>query len=266
MTILRNPTQEELVKVIHTNRNEFFKSVWNTFDAKVIKKENYSFYITGIPIDLLNAVIYTCRNSELISIIDEIISFASEKEIPFRFHVKLDDDRKKLLEELTNRGFIFQTHPGMVLDLNKLEKTKLNLDNKKIVKVKSKKEMELVKDVIVKVYAETENEAKLWERHVTSTTKNPQHNLYLALLNEEPVGVSEVCYYNGVAGIYTVGTISEARGKGIGTTITKAPLFDAKELGFEWALLHSSEMGYNVYKKIGFQELGPYTIARWIPE
>ncbi|MCM3764497.1 GNAT family N-acetyltransferase [Neobacillus niacini] len=71
---------------------------------------------------------------------------------------------------------------------------------------------------------------------------------FLARLDGEVVAVSSVIYLAGVAGIYNVATLEKARGKGIGTAITKQPLFEAKSKGYQLAILHSSDLGFNIYK------------------
>ena len=83
---------------------------------------------------------------------------------------------------------------------------------------------------------------------------------FLAYYDGNPVASSLVFYEEGVAGIYNVTTLEEARGKGIGTAITLAPLHEAKKLGYEIAILHSSEMALNMYKQMGFKE---YCTIEW---
>ncbi len=83
---------------------------------------------------------------------------------------------------------------------------------------------------------------------------------FLAYYDGNPIASSLVLYEAGVAGIYNVTTLEEARGKGIGTAITLAPLHEAKKLGYEIAILGSSEMGLNMYKQMGFKE---YCTIEW---
>jgi ribosomal protein S18 acetylase RimI-like enzyme len=59
----------------------------------------------------------------------------------------------------------------------------------------------------------------------------------------------------GVAGIYNVCTVPEARGRGIGRAVTAAALEDAVARGLRLAVLGSSELGYPVYRRLGFRDV-----------
>jgi GNAT superfamily N-acetyltransferase len=78
-------------------------------------------------------------------------------------------------------------------------------------------------------------------------------NNYLAYLEGTPVAVCSVGYGAGVAGIHNVGTLEQARGRGIGRAITLWALLAARERGYKVGVLEASGMGYNVYKRLGFE-------------
>jgi predicted GNAT family acetyltransferase len=81
------------------------------------------------------------------------------------------------------------------------------------------------------------------------------YRYYLAYVNGRPVAASMLFLGAGVAGIYCVATVEEARGQGIGAAVTLAPLLEARSLGYHAGTLQSSDMGYNVYRRIGFQKV-----------
>ena len=76
---------------------------------------------------------------------------------------------------------------------------------------------------------------------------------YVGYLDEEPVTSSTLLLAENMAGIYDVSTAPAARGRGLGTAITLAPLLEARARGYRYSCLQSSTKGYNVYRRLGFE-------------
>jgi GNAT superfamily N-acetyltransferase len=78
---------------------------------------------------------------------------------------------------------------------------------------------------------------------------------FVALENDVPVASSLVFFGAGVAGIYHVSTAPEYRGRGLGTAMTSAALAKARRRGCGLAILHATEKGGSVYRRLGFEEV-----------
>ncbi len=52
-----------------------------------------------------------------------------------------------------------------------------------------------------------------------------------------------------------VATLPAARGRGVGAAMTIAPLYEARQMGYHGGILQSSQMGYPLYRRLGFQHL-----------
>jgi GNAT superfamily N-acetyltransferase len=104
---------------------------------------------------------------------------------------------------------------------------------------------------------------QIWHDFFVDVVSNPQYRTYLALLDGRPVGTSQLFISEGVVGIYNVTCIPEMRGQGIGSAITLAPLFEAREMGYQIGVLQASKQGYNVYRRLGFQDFGKLSLYLW---
>jgi GNAT superfamily N-acetyltransferase len=89
---------------------------------------------------------------------------------------------------------------------------------------------------------------------------------YLARLHGKPVATAGLSLAAGVAGLFLVATVEEARGRGIGTAVTMAALLAARDRGYAVGVLQASEMGYPIYARMGFTEQFRYRSFYWKPD
>ena len=79
---------------------------------------------------------------------------------------------------------------------------------------------------------------------------------YLARHEGQPASVVMASDLDGDCGIFLVGTIPEARGLGLSTALMRRALADATERGCRTSTLQASQMGYPVYRRLGYRDLG----------
>ncbi|MFZ5824985.1 MAG: GNAT family N-acetyltransferase [Bacillota bacterium] len=81
---------------------------------------------------------------------------------------------------------------------------------------------------------------------------------YLGFLEGRPVASATAVYEAGVVTLYGIGTLSEARGRGVGRAMTLRPCRDASRAGYRAAALFATSSGLPVYQKLGFATYGRF--------
>lgn len=91
---------------------------------------------------------------------------------------------------------------------------------------------------------------------------DPDVEMFTAFLAGEPVGGSVAIRSGDVTGVYAVGTLEAARRQGVGTAATWACVAAADDWGCHTVVLQSSEMGFGVYRAMGFETVAEYARYR----
>jgi GNAT superfamily N-acetyltransferase len=110
---------------------------------------------------------------------------------------------------------------------------------------------------------------RLLERHglaaAQGLNRHPSVRLYLGLTGGEPVATALLFLAEGVAGLYAVATVPQARRRGIGTVLSRTALGAARDRGYRLGILQSSAMGEGVYRRLGFQRYCTLSLYFWSP-
>jgi ribosomal protein S18 acetylase RimI-like enzyme len=84
----------------------------------------------------------------------------------------------------------------------------------------------------------------------------PHVAAFVAYLDGAPVSCAMTLVSHGVAGVFYVATVASARRRGLGDALTRHAARAGFELGARAAWLGASEMGAELYRRIGFSDLG----------
>lgn len=88
---------------------------------------------------------------------------------------------------------------------------------------------------------------------------------FIAYLDGTPVSIAMTIVTDEVAGIYWVGSLEQARGKGLGRIITTAATNAGFDLGANLASLQASPMGQPIYEAMGYETIYEYRLLMATP-
>lgn len=80
----------------------------------------------------------------------------------------------------------------------------------------------------------------------------------IAYAGDEPLASAMVLLSHGIAGVYYVGTVEAARGRGLAGAVTRAVTRRAFEHGARFVCLQATTMGEPVYLRMGYVEIERY--------
>jgi ribosomal protein S18 acetylase RimI-like enzyme len=83
---------------------------------------------------------------------------------------------------------------------------------------------------------------------------------FLAYQDGAPVAIAMTIVSHGVAGAYWVGSLEQARGRGLGSAMTAAATNAGFDLGAEIAALQASRMGEPIYAEMGYEKVDTYRL------
>jgi GNAT superfamily N-acetyltransferase len=226
------------------------------------KTDGITVAFTGLPFFLFNGVFRTRLDvhlpaPELDRRIGEVVTYLRSRGVPFGWSVLPDDYPPDLQARLVASGFApAGEQPGMAIALDQLGPAPQSPEGIAVAEVT---DMEGI-GVHMHLVASGSGLPPDFERaFLTLLQRLPfgpgkPIRYFLASEQGEPVGTSLVVLSGRVAGIFSVATVPQARGRGVGTLVTDLALRAAREEGHRIAILESSQMGYNVYRRIGFEE------------
>ncbi|MFC5177850.1 GNAT family N-acetyltransferase [Nocardioides taihuensis] len=87
----------------------------------------------------------------------------------------------------------------------------------------------------------------------------------VATVDGEPAATATGWRQAGTIGVYNVATVTDHRGRGLGSAITAAVVAIGRERGDTDAVLHASEMGRPVYERMGFAAVCTVPQFVWLP-
>lgn len=255
--ILKTRSTQSVIPAIKENLYSFFKHVHSAMPVEFDLDQGLIVWKTKIPHPWFNAVLSTRLPGESADqlIINTLAWFASRQVAAISWWLATDVETTGWENLLSENGFSKDSNtPGMAAELDRLVEPK-RISGFEIHLVQDMATLNTWVDTFSRGYGIPGEWTPALTEMIASLGFELPFSNYLGYLEGEPVAASTRFLGEGVAGIYNVATIEQARGKGIGTMMTVMPLIEARQMGYQWGILQSSQMGYGVYRRLGFEKL-----------
>ncbi len=231
--------------------------------CEVHEDRGVTWFATGLPDSLFNGVM-TARLApeEVDGRIDEMLGVFRSRGLPLEWNVGSSTVPQDLGSHLRAKGL---THllvvPGMAMDLAKLPEEPLP-KGLSIERARGRSDLE----ACIRVVAGTFEIAEALVPRLVDLELGmpPDHRktavAFLGRLDGKPVASAMLFLAAGVAGVYFVGTLPAARGRGLARAMTAATLGEGRDRGYRIGTLQGTEMGVPVYRRLGFREYSRFEI------
>ncbi len=268
--MLRDLSPARIIIAIEENLSAWIPVFGKLGKAYVNDPVGLSWSITDYPLSLFNSIMDARLESEQVEpYMRPILAEAKKRNVPLLFWTGPSSRPAHLEDQLEKLGFRFsEESPGMAVELRNLPENMPELEGFSIQLAKNEAEWRLWSQTMALGYEAPASASFLVDAwHDLMCVADPEMILaYTGWLNGKPVATSLLLLAAGVAGIYAVSTVPEARRRGIGAQMTWYPLLQARNCGYHVGILGASEMGFPVYRALGFQEYCKIREYRWHPE
>jgi GNAT superfamily N-acetyltransferase len=255
--ILEDFSTPALAGAIKGNLYAFFRYFEHSSKAEMHHESGLMYWHTRIQHPWFNGVVSNrLPANQAGQKIQEILAYFKSRGVTgFTWWIQSEAEPGELGGHLRASGFVYRKDtPGMAVDLMKLNERGTYPKGLRIERVQDFSTLMKWARTMTAGFPLPQS----WENDMLSLFLDVGFDLplrhYLGYLNGRPVSTASLFLGAGVAGVYNIATVFEARKQGVGAAMTLTSLREARRLGCRVGVLQSSEMGFGLYKKLGFEK------------
>ena len=250
------PAKDELVALAHENfLASFVKLAGHCEGGEHGRFGTVVAYVTRLPIALFNGCVVVEPTAP--SALDDALRWVAGHDLPMCLFVE-EELAPELADLAAEHGLERHPvpYPGMVLHPLP-EPPPASPDV--VVDVVDATEVDVFRGVFVGHGRSRELAERMFP---DSLLGDADVRAFVARLEGTAVGYSLAIRSERAGGVYNVGTLPDARRRGVGTALTWAAVDEARRAGLDCVVLQSSEMALRMYEAMGFATVVRYAEFR----
>ncbi|WP_026731680.1 GNAT family N-acetyltransferase [Fischerella sp. PCC 9605] len=267
--VLQDLSAPNLVTALENNLFAFMTNYGNAPNSELYCGSNLTRFTTGVCFPFFNGVLRAQLNPDDIdTTITETLNYYTALQLPMFWWTGPETQPPDLRIHLENHGLNCVSElPVMAIDLSTLpQQLPLPADLDIALVNDSETLKHWVRVAMVGFEVPDTEFDRVLELELSLGINSEQYKRFIGWWKGVPVATSELYLDAGVAGIYFVATLPEVRRQGLATAVVLAALQKARTLGYCVGMLQASQMGVNVYRRIGFQEYCKMGLYLWAGE
>jgi GNAT superfamily N-acetyltransferase len=248
-----------VIEAIEINLQASYEHLGRALEGTFHQQTDLCYFFTGRPVFLCNGVIrFQCRATEAEERIEALCGEASRRRVPLTWLLGPSSAPADLEQRLLARGCREDEQvPGMAIDLAGCETLQVSAPaGLEIKEVADAATMERWLTVLYNGFGFPEPIRAVFSGLYRRYGFLPQQSVryLLGTLDGVAVGTALLNFEGGVPGLYGIATLPHLRRQGIGAAMTLAAMRAARAAGYQIATLQATPMGFNVYRRLGWQE------------
>ena len=209
---------------------------------------------TGLPIAFFNGAFLARRSADPSSAVRDALAFFDRQGVPFLMWVRdgVDDD---LLAEGRGAGLRDAGRPP-AMGLPVIPEPPCPLAGLELSVASTAEDVQAHRNVLTAGFGFTPDVAQ--QIIGDALLDHPDVAIIVGRVDGQPVTTGLLMQTGQTAGVYNIATVAAHRGNRYGEAVTWAVIAEGARRGCTQSILQSSPMGYPLYQRMGFVDLGSY--------
>lgn len=252
---------EELLYLSDCNLAEFCREQGRWLPPYDISETAHAIFVaagTRFPAGHANCVFPLAQSPDVASLLDEAQAYYSRLGRGFSVYAPAHQGPELARACESRQWPRFSDAPGMVLE-RRIDPPELPSDVELRI-ARTDRETQNFIDISAEAYESLGLPTKVARKLLSMPARwnRPHIEVEVAYENQRAVAAAMLLYSHGIAGVYWVGTVADARGRGHATRIMRSVSARAFDRGARCVVLQATPFGEPIYRKLGYREFTRY--------